>query len=155
MQRTITTREMIANRKIDEEAEKVFKLFLEFLRNFDVESENLENKEGDAPMKEKAKYYAKQVEGMKNSEKLTLYIDFAHITKFDPKFALQEAILHEYYRYKCNVIPFRFEPYLRKAIYYFILEIEPRFAQDNKEFYIAFYHLPNVDKYFYHFKLNV
>lgn len=62
----------------------------------------------------------------------TLFLNFAHVFKEDPELA--EAIQTEFYR---------FEPFLRKAIATFVLDLHPRLQQktDSWTFYLAVFNL--------------
>lgn len=92
----------VAEKRIDEQAEKVQKLFQDFLSKFEIThlAENYEIYAGEeaAANKNAVKYYERQVEELKNNDKKTLYVDFSHLSTFDPTFELREAILSDYYR---------------------------------------------------------
>lgn len=85
-------------------------------------------------------YYRRQIVGMKHDGQNTLYIDFGHVYQFND--VLANAIAEEYYR---------FEPYLREAIYQFIEKYLPDYAilnqsRQKREFWIAFYNLSLVHR---------
>ena len=129
----------VTERKVDMQAIKLQKLFHEFLREFElsVTAENYAQYAGPEAKGQPIKFYVKLVEELKINDKRTLYVNFEHLASLDPTFELRESILSSYYRY---------EPYLRKAVYNFVLELQPEFAKDNKEFYLAFFNLSSVDK---------
>jgi len=129
----------VIERKVDMQAVKVQKLFNDFLRDFELQpsAENYAQYAGPDAQNKPIKLYAKLVDEMKVNDKKTLYTNFEHLAALDPTFELRECILSSYYRY---------EPYLRKAVYNFVHEIQPDYAKDNKEFYLAFFNLPTVDR---------
>eukprot|EP00826_Nyctotherus_ovalis_P007448 TRINITY_DN11868_c0_g1_i9.p2 TRINITY_DN11868_c0_g1~~TRINITY_DN11868_c0_g1_i9.p2 ORF type:complete len:130 (-),score=26.03 TRINITY_DN11868_c0_g1_i9:511-900(-) len=121
-------------RKVDIQAIKVQKLFLNFLIKFEV-AHNSESAEQSR--EEPIKYYQKLAAELKFNDKRTLYVDFEHLRAFDPTFELRECILTNYYRY---------EPYLVKAVASLMQDTDPVYANDKKDFYLAFYNLPSVDR---------
>lgn len=73
---------------------------------------------------------------MKLEEKTTIYIDFEHINKFQGESDLGESLLSNFYR---------FEPYLKRAVYQFMFKMAPEYSKD-KAFFTAFYNLANTLK---------
>lgn len=123
-------------RKVDVQAIKVQKLFLNFLFKFEIEADTESAGQAGEPIK----LYHKLVKELQINDKKTLYVDFEHLRTLDPTFELRECILSNYYRY---------EPYLVKAVTTFIQEVDRVYANDKKEFYLAFFNLPSVDRYAY------
>ena len=121
-------------RKVDLQATKVQKLFQNFLLKFELapDPDNY-GQNGE----ESIKLYHQLVDELQINDKRTLYVDFEHLRELDPTFELRECVLGNYYRY---------EPYLKKAVYNFIFDLKPDFAKDSKEFYLAFFNLPSVDR---------
>ncbi len=141
----------VADVKVDVQAEKVQKLFLDFLQNFKLTptSDNYASYAGIEAAAKKLiiKYYHKQVEDLKSNDKKTLYVDFGHLAACDPTFELRESVLTDFYRYvQCGLTGSRFEPYLRKAVHAFVSECDPEQGKENKDFYLAFHNLPSIDK---------
>lgn len=123
-------------RKVDVQAIKVQKLFLNFLLKFEMA---LDPESSDPSLSKPIKLYHKLAKELQINDKKTLYVDFEYLRALDPTFELRECILSSYYRY---------EPYLVKAVTAFIQELDPVYANDKKEFYIAFYNLSSVDRYY-------
>jgi DNA replication licensing factor MCM6 len=115
---------------VDEKAARVENIFLEFLRRF---------KEADAA----EAFYETELEAMRSRESTTMYVDFAHVMRFND--VLQKAISEEY---------LRFEPYLRNACKRFVMEQRtgenraPIISDDspNKDINIAFYNIPMLKR---------
>uniref|UniRef100_A0A0E0HBC5 DNA replication licensing factor MCM6 n=1 Tax=Oryza nivara TaxID=4536 RepID=A0A0E0HBC5_ORYNI len=115
---------------VDEKAARVENIFLEFLRRF---------KEADAV----EAFYETELEAMRSRESTTMYVDFAHVMRFND--VLQKAISEEY---------LRFEPYLRNACKRFVMEQRtgenraPIISDDspNKDINIAFYNIPMLKR---------
>lgn len=111
---------------VDEKAVHVEKVFFDFLKSFRAAEGG-----GEA-------YYDAEVEAMRANDSDTMYIDFAHVMRFND--VLQRAISDEF---------LRFEPYLKSACKRFIMELRPTFIADdnpNKDINVAFYNLPLVKK---------
>ncbi|KAG2615621.1 hypothetical protein PVAP13_3NG047900 [Panicum virgatum] len=116
---------------VDEKAARVENIFLEFLKRF-------KEPEG-AP----EPFYEMEMEAMRSRESTTMYVDFAHVLRFND--ILQKAIAEEY---------LRFEPYLRNACKRFVLEHRasenraPIISDDspNKDINIAFYNIPMLKR---------
>ncbi|RLN30454.1 minichromosome maintenance protein [Panicum miliaceum] len=116
---------------VDEKAARVENIFLEFLKRF---------KESDGAPEP---FYEMEMEAMRSRESTTMYVDFAHVMRFND--ILQKAIAEEY---------LRFEPYLRNACKRFVLEHRagenraPIISDDspNKDINIAFYNIPMLKK---------
>eukprot|EP00743_Colponemidia_sp_Colp-15_P004628 GILK01004988.1.p1 GENE.GILK01004988.1~~GILK01004988.1.p1 ORF type:complete len:834 (+),score=187.07 GILK01004988.1:48-2504(+) len=118
----------------DEIAEFVKICFQKFLEGFVIE-------DAGAASPAPRKYYVEQADLMRSNDKQTLYVDFAHIGRFqgDQSFNpadLAAALEDEYYRY---------EPFLRKAVQNFITKLHPQYATD-KEFFVAIYNMPNIER---------
>uniref|UniRef100_A0A452Y7B3 DNA replication licensing factor MCM6 n=1 Tax=Aegilops tauschii subsp. strangulata TaxID=200361 RepID=A0A452Y7B3_AEGTS len=115
---------------VDEKAARVENIFLEFLKRF---------KEPDAA----EPFYDVEMEAMRSRESTTMYVDFAHVMRFND--VLQKAISEEY---------LRFEPYLRNACKRFVMEHRagenraPIISDDspNKDINIAFYNIPMLKR---------
>ncbi|XP_062179254.1 DNA replication licensing factor MCM6 [Phragmites australis] len=115
---------------VDEKAARVESIFLEFLKRF---------KEADAA----EPFYETEMEAMRSRESTTMYVDFAHVMRFND--VLQKAISEEY---------LRFEPYLRNACKRFVLENRagenraPIISDDSpsKDINIAFYNIPMLKR---------
>uniref|UniRef100_M8BM25 DNA replication licensing factor MCM6 n=1 Tax=Aegilops tauschii TaxID=37682 RepID=M8BM25_AEGTA len=83
------------------------------------------------------------MEAMRSRESTTMYVDFAHVMRFND--VLQKAISEEY---------LRFEPYLRNACKRFVMEHRagenraPIISDDspNKDINIAFYNIPMLKR---------
>ncbi len=87
--------------KIDVPAEKVQRLFFEFLQSFELDPEGAAadgEKEGTSKA-EKVRYYIQLVQELKVNDKKTMYINFAHLSQCDPTFELRESLLTNFYRY--------------------------------------------------------
>ena len=86
--------------------------------------------------------YVEQTAQLRDNDKTTLYVDFQHVARTKP--ALSDHIQLDYYR---------FEPYLRKAVLSLVKRLHPQFVPDDspgrgdKEFFVAFYNMPEVAKY--------
>ncbi|CAM8939460.1 unnamed protein product [Rhodiola kirilowii] len=83
-------------------------------------------------------YYEEEIEVMKATESMTMFIDFSHVMQYND--FLQETISDEY---------LRFEPYLRNACKRFVMEQMPSFISDdnpNRDFNIAFFNIPIVKR---------
>ncbi|XP_057433022.1 DNA replication licensing factor MCM6 [Lotus japonicus] len=109
---------------VDEKAVRVENAFLEFLKSFRTNRNEL--------------CYESEIEVMKANESNTMFIDFDHVSKFSNH--LGEAIFDEY---------LRFEPFLKNACLRFVMELKPTFISDdnpNKDINIAFYNLPHVKR---------
>jgi len=128
--------EVSTERKVDVQAIKVQKLFLNFLLKFEMA---IDPESSDPSLSQPIKLYHKLAKELQINDKKTLYVDFEHLRALDPTFELRECILSNYYRY---------EPYLVKAVTAFIQEIDPVYAHDKKDFYLAFYNLSSVDRYY-------
>jgi DNA replication licensing factor MCM6 len=76
---------------------------------------------------------------MVQSNKSTVYVNFAHVMDADPELA--EAIESDYYR---------FEPYLRHSVHSLVAQTNPEYIIDvdkgQREFFVAFYNLSSVEK---------
>ncbi|GJN35724.1 hypothetical protein PR202_gb24527 [Eleusine coracana subsp. coracana] len=115
---------------VDEKAARVENIFLEFLKRY---------KEENAA----EPFYEAEMEAMRSRESATMYVDFAHVMRFND--VLQKAISEEY---------LRFEPYLRNACKRFVLEQRPGenrapiISDDspNKDINIAFYNIPMLKR---------
>ncbi|KAK3140428.1 hypothetical protein QOZ80_5AG0400870 [Eleusine coracana subsp. coracana] len=115
---------------VDEKAARVENIFLEFLKRY---------KEENAA----EPFYEAEMEAMRSRESTTMYVDFAHVMRFND--VLQKAISEEY---------LRFEPYLRNACKRFVLEQRPGenrapiISDDspNKDINIAFYNIPMLKR---------
>ncbi|KAH7569745.1 hypothetical protein JRO89_XS06G0259700 [Xanthoceras sorbifolium] len=104
---------------VDEKAVRVENIFLEFLKSFKLD--------GDT-------YYEAEIEAMRANESTTMFIDFAHVMRYND--VLQKAIANEY---------LRFEPYLKNACKRFVMEQKPTFISDdnpNKDINVAFFNIP-------------
>lgn len=114
---------------VDEKAERVENIFLEFLKTFRSAEDG---RGGRDP------YYEAEVEEMRPNESSTMFINFEHVMAFND--VLQKAIASEF---------IRFEPYLRNACKRYIMELKPTFIADdnpNKDINVAFYNLPLVKR---------
>ncbi|KAK2635068.1 hypothetical protein Ddye_029860 [Dipteronia dyeriana] len=104
---------------VDEKAVRVENIFLEFLKSFKLNGET---------------YYEAEIEAMRANESTTMFIDFAHVMRYND--VLQKAIANEY---------LRFEPYLKNACKRFVTELKPTFISDdnpNKDINVAFFNIP-------------
>lgn len=116
---------------MDEKAARVENIFLEFLKRF---------KDADDAAEP---FYDIEMEAMRSRESTTMYVDFAHVMRFND--VLQKAISEEY---------LRFEPYLRNACKRFVMEQRagenraPIISDDspNKDINIAFYNIPMLKR---------
>ncbi|CAM8939459.1 unnamed protein product [Rhodiola kirilowii] len=111
---------------VDELAVRVENAFLEFLKSFKLDV--------NSPQP----YYEEEIEVMKATESMTMFIDFSHVMQYND--FLQETISDEY---------LRFEPYLRNACKRFVMEQMPSFISDdnpNRDFNIAFFNIPIVKR---------
>ncbi|KAK1693772.1 hypothetical protein QYE76_010469 [Lolium multiflorum] len=116
---------------VDEKAARVENIFLEFLKRFK------ETEDAAEP------FYDVEMEAMRSRESTTMYVDFAHVMRFND--VLQKAISEEY---------LRFEPYLRNACKRFVMEQRagenraPIISDDspNKDINIAFYNIPMLKR---------
>ncbi|XP_071703381.1 DNA replication licensing factor MCM6 [Rutidosis leptorrhynchoides] len=110
----------------DEKAAKVENIFLEFLKSFKLDPNSREP------------FYESEIEAMRPNESNTMFIDFAHVMRFND--VLQKAISDEY---------LRFESYLKNACKRFVMGQKPTFITDdnpNKDINIAFYNLPIIKR---------
>ncbi|XP_047043718.1 DNA replication licensing factor MCM6 isoform X1 [Lolium rigidum] len=116
---------------VDEKAARVENIFLEFLKRFKDAEDAAEP------------FYDVEMEAMRSRESTTMYVDFAHVMRFND--VLQKAISEEY---------LRFEPYLRNACKRFVMEQRagenraPIISDDspNKDINIAFYNIPMLKR---------
>uniref|UniRef100_A0A7N1A4R4 DNA replication licensing factor MCM6 n=1 Tax=Kalanchoe fedtschenkoi TaxID=63787 RepID=A0A7N1A4R4_KALFE len=107
---------------VDELAVRVENAFLDFLKSFKLDV----NSTGP--------YYEEEIEVMKATESMTMFIDFSHVMRYND--FLQQTISDEY---------LRFEPYLRNACKRFVTEQKPTFMSDdnpNRDFNVAFFNIP-------------
>ncbi|XP_015868195.2 DNA replication licensing factor MCM6 [Ziziphus jujuba] len=105
---------------VDDKAVKVENIFLDFLKSFRLNSNEI--------------FYEAEIEAMRANESTTMFIDFSHVMLFSD--LLQKAISEEY---------LRFEPYLKNACKRFVMEQKPTFISDdnpNKDINLAFFNLP-------------
>ncbi|KAF3794659.1 DNA replication licensing factor [Nymphaea thermarum] len=105
---------------VDHAGVRVENAFLEFLKNFKLDTGEL--------------FYETELENMKAKESTTMFIDFSHVMRFND--ILQRTISDEY---------LRFEPYLRNACKRFVMEQRPTFITEddpNKDINVAFYNIP-------------
>ncbi|KAL9453152.1 hypothetical protein AB3S75_008865 [Citrus x aurantiifolia] len=93
---------------VDEKAVRVENIFLEFLKSFRLDG----NMGGES-------CYEAEIEAMRANESNTMFIDFAHVMRYND---LQKAIADEY---------LRFEPYLKNACKRFVMEQNPNFISDD------------------------
>nr|GEW64996.1 DNA replication licensing factor MCM6 [Tanacetum cinerariifolium] len=110
----------------DEKAAKVENIFLDFLKTFKLDPNSREP------------YYESEIEAMRPNESNTMFIDFAHVMRFND--VLQKAISDEY---------LRFESYLKNACKRFVMGQKPTFITDdnpNKDINIAFFNLPVIKR---------
>ncbi|PWA38956.1 DNA replication licensing factor Mcm6 [Artemisia annua] len=110
----------------DEKAAKVENIFLDFLKTFRLDPNSREP------------YYESEIEAMRPNESNTMFIDFAHVMRFND--VLQKAISDEY---------LRFESYLKNACKRFVMGQKPTFITDdnpNKDINIAFFNLPIIKR---------
>ncbi|KAL9453154.1 hypothetical protein AB3S75_008867 [Citrus x aurantiifolia] len=108
---------------VDEKAVRVENIFLEFLKSFRLDG----NMGGES-------CYEAEIEAMRANESNTMFIDFAHVMRYND--LLQKAIADEY---------LRFEPYLKNACKRFVMEQNPNFISDdnpNKDINVAFFNIP-------------
>ena len=70
---------------------------------------------GSAP----GRYYERQAELLKRNDRTTMEIDFDHLSAFDD--ALSTMVFQNFYR---------LEPYMRRAVSQFMLEVEPEYSRD-------------------------
>ncbi|WOL02199.1 DNA replication licensing factor MCM6 [Canna indica] len=112
---------------VDEKGIRVENIFLEFLKRFKLDPNSVEP------------FYEAEIEGMRNKETTTMYVDFSHVMRFND--VLQKAISEEY---------LRFEPYLKNACKRFVMEHKsgenrhPIVGDDNpnRDINVAFYNIP-------------
>eukprot|EP00126_Sphaerothecum_destruens_P004360 Sdes_comp18139_c0_seq1m7613 len=116
-----------------------FKNFLETFSKTNAVSFGSEYSTPGGEDHEIAKIYVKQFEVLENNERMTLYVDFSHITEYSARLA--QIIQENYYR---------LEPFLRKAILLYVKEYHPKFVKDDKEqerdFWISIFNCPNLHK---------
>ncbi|DBA75227.1 TPA: MCM DNA helicase complex subunit mcm6 [Trebouxia sp. C0004] len=84
--------------------------------------------------------YVSQLQRMKDSEKTTLYVQWEHLVDYDLELA---QFIQDYYHH--------LEPYLRKALQNLVRTHIEAYSvnegdQSEKEFWVAFYNLANLDK---------
>ena len=84
-------------------------------------------------------YYREFAKKMRAQEKVTMYIDFSHLSSFQfQDQAFMKTIVHEFFRY---------EPNLREGLTKFMQKVNPEQAVNKKSYYqIAIFNLPQMSK---------
>lgn len=117
--------------------------FLEFLANFELNPNDENYKEyGDGLMDvnegEPIRYYVHQAQKLREQERVTMWVDFAHLTSFehsDPEFV--QNIVRQYYKY---------EPYLRTGLTKFMQKVAAGEPVKKSYHQIAIHNLPQMSK---------
>ncbi|DAZ99152.1 TPA: hypothetical protein N0F65_010236 [Lagenidium giganteum] len=122
---------------VDSTAEAVKARFLQFLCGYGQQQEDEATMDGQSVRS--TVNYSQQAEVMRNTETSSLFVDFTHVLEFDPDLA--QAIQAQYYRW---------EPYLRKAVFEFIRMEDPSYTvnedanKTQREFFVCFYNFQHV-----------
>ncbi|KAK7412958.1 hypothetical protein VNO78_04748 [Psophocarpus tetragonolobus] len=106
---------------VDEKAVRVENAFLDFLKSFKGQRNEL--------------CYEAEIEMMKLNESNTMFVDFEHVIKFSD--LLQQTISDEY---------LRFEPYLKNSCKRFVMEQKPQVDEPDKDINIAFFNIPVIKR---------
>lgn len=130
-----------AGQQVDELAEAVSGIFMDFLETFRDEQNQI-NDTDDHDARPTVPTYVAQLQLLKDRMRTTLYVDYDHMMTFNPDLVV---VAEEF---------FRFEPYLRKTVEEFILKHRTNDSAlaahaidlTGRHFWLSVYNMPTVRK---------
>ncbi|KAK8231777.1 MCM2/3/5 family-domain-containing protein [Phyllosticta capitalensis] len=108
---------------VDVTGEVVCQTFEEFLEKYRVEPPPVSSGAPASSVQTTDRYYVAQVQGLRQYNLSTLYVDFNHLLNYEDE-SLASAVANEYYR---------FLPFLTRAMHNLIAKHEPQYFRDHRQ----------------------